>query len=100
MLKKEDIERIRSMTPEEQYAEMLDTLSDMIRGFAKRIAMNKAIAYREHNVAPEDFDAALERELRKAWNKVKDKTAHELALMAFLELISNGMDPEKILEGE
>ena len=100
MMSKEEVLRFKNMSLEEQRADLLDSASDAIRGIAKQIAMIKAISYRKNNIAPEDFDAVLNRELSKAWEKVKDKQSHELAAMAFLEMISNGADPEEILRGK
>lgn len=99
MLSKEEIKRIESMSDEEKTQELLDGISDVVRTISGRLMMVKAIAYRENDIAPEDFDKALERELRKAWNKVKDKTSEELALMAFAELVANGANPIELLGG-
>lgn len=100
MLSMDEKMRIRNMSPEEQRAELLDSISDAVREMAKKIAMMKAISYRENDIAPEDFDTVLNRELSKAWEKVKDKQAHELAAMALFDMLSKGLDPDEIFGGE
>ena len=94
------MEEIRNMSLEERKAEMLDAISDAVREMVKRIAMLKAISYRENDIAPEDFDTVFNRELSKAWEKVKDKQSHELAAMALLDMLSKGLDPDELLGGE
>ena len=100
MMSMEEKIRIRNMSLEERKARLLDSISDAVREMAKKIAMMKAISYRENDIAPEDFDTVFNRELKKEWEKVKDKQSHELAAMALLELLSQGIDPEGLFEGE
>ena len=100
MLTMEEKIRIMNMTPEERRADLLDSTSDQVRSIAKQLAMMKAIAHVESGLDPEDFDRALDRELKKAWDKVKDKNGHELAVLALLEMATNGVDPAEILGGE
>lgn len=92
-----DRERIKNMTPEEKKQELLVSTSDMVKELARRLMMMKAIAFREAGLAPEEYDRALARELDRAWEKFKDKTGEELALMALLELVAEGGDVEEIL---
>lgn len=97
MLTMEENLRFRNMSPEERSEELLNSTSDAVRDMAKKLAMLKAIAHVENGVAPEDFDKAWEREFRKAWDKVKNKTGQELAVMALLDMMAGGADIEKIL---
>ena len=92
-----DRERIKNMTLEEKKQELLVSTSDMVKELARRLMMMKAIAIREADLAPEEYDRALARELGKAWEKFKDKTKEELAFMALLELLTEGEDVEEIL---
>lgn len=92
-----DRERIKNMTPEERKQELLVSTSDMVKELARRLMMMKAIAFREASLAPEEYDRALARELDRAWEKFKDKTGEDLALMALLELVTEGEDVEEIL---
>ncbi len=94
-----NVEDFQKLDYEEQGAQLFDEISDSVRQMAKRLMMMKAIAKNEHDLAPEDFDKALERELKKEWDKVKDKDSHQLAIMGLLDMISNGAAPEEILEG-
>jgi len=87
------------MTQEEQKAELLDGISDSVREIARKIAMIKAIAKNENGIDPEDFDKAVEKELRKAWDKVKDKNSMELAIMGLFEMATAGEDISEILGG-
>lgn len=87
---KERLEEIRAMTEEEMAEELLDRLSDAVKRAASDIALMKAVAKEECDVEPEEFDKALQRELRKEWNIVKDKTGEELALMAFAKMVLAG----------
>ncbi len=95
-----DRERLKRMTPEEKKQDLLVSTSDMVKELAKKLMMMKAIAYREADLAPEEYDRALARELDRAWEKFKDKTGEQLALMALLELMSHGTDVEEILGDE
>lgn len=95
-----DRERLKRMTPEEKKQELLVSTSDMVKELAKKLMMMKAIAYREADLAPEEYDRALARELDRAWEKFRDKTGEQLALMALLELMSHGTDVEEILGDE
>ena len=99
MISKEERERFRQMTQEEQKAELLDGISDSVREIARKIAMIKAIAKNENGIDPEDFDKAVEKELRKAWDKVKDKNSMELAIMGLFEMATAGEDFSEILGG-
>jgi len=92
-----DRERIKNMTLEEKKQELLVSTSDMVKELARRLMMMKAIAFREADLAPEEYDRALARELDRAWEKFKDKTREDLALMALLELVTEGEDVEEIL---
>ena len=92
-----DRERLKSMTPEEKKQELLVSTSDMVKEFARRLMMMKAIAIREADLAPEEYDRALARELDRAWEKFKDKTGKELSLMILLEIMTDGEDVEDIL---
>ena len=94
-----NVEDFKKLDPEEQREQLLYDMSDSVRQMTKRLMMMKAIAKNEHNLAPEDFDKALERELKKEWDKVKDKDSHQLAIMGLLDMVSNGADIEEILEG-
>lgn len=98
MLSKKEKDRIFNMTPEERKADLLNSMSDAVRELARKIAMMKAIAKEENGVDPAEFDKALNRELDKAWDKVKDKNGQELALIGLLELAVSGEDIAKILE--
>ena len=89
----EEAKRLRGMSLEEQKAEMLDRISDSIRAHAKHIAMLKAISRQMNGIEPEDFDKALNRELEKAWGRVKDADENQLAIMALGELMANGIKP-------
>ena len=60
-------------------------------------SMLKAISNKENGIEPEEFDKAFERELNKAWNKVKDKSSVELALIGMLEMATNGSAIEDIV---
>ena len=95
-----DRERLKRMTPEEKKQELLVSTSDMVKELAKKLMMMKAIAYREADLAPEEYDRALARELDRAWEKFKDKTGEELAMMALLELMAHGADVKEILGDE
>ena len=95
-----DREILQRMTPEERKQELLVSTSDMVKELAKKLMMMKAIAYREADLAPEEYDRALARELDRAWEKFKDKTGEQLAVMALLELMSHGTDVEEILGDE
>jgi hypothetical protein len=93
-----NLEEFKKLDHEEQRAQLFDKMSDAVRSMAEKLMMMKAIAKNEHDLAPEDFDKALERELKKEWDKVKDKDSHQLAIIGLLDIISDGGDPEKILE--
>lgn len=99
MLTNEERERLRKMSEEERKRELLDSTSDAVRHEARHLAMLKAISYRENGIEPEEFDAALERELRKAWDRVKDKSSVELAIMGLFEMASNGADIGELIGG-
>ena len=92
-----DRERLKRMTLEEKKQELLVSTSDMVKEFARRLMMMKAIAIREADLAPEEYDRALARELDRAWEKFKDKTGKELSLMILLEIMTDGEDVEDIL---
>ena len=94
-----NIEDFKKLDYEEQRAQLFDDMSDEVRHMAKSLMMMKAIAKNEHDLAPEDFDKALERELKMEWDKVKDKDSHQLAIMGLLELAAGGVDIEEILGG-
>ena len=94
-----NIEDFKKLDCEEQRAALFDDMSDAVRSMAKKLMMMKAMAKNEHDLAPEDFDKALERELKKEWDKVKDKDSHQLAIMGLLELAAGGVDIEEILGG-
>ena len=94
-----NLEEFKKLDHEGQRAELFDNMSDAVRQMAKKLMMMKAIAKNENNLAPEDFDKALERELKKEWDKVKDKDSHQLAIMGLLEILADGADIEEILRG-
>lgn len=92
MLTMEERNRIRNMSPEERTA-------DLVRSVARKLAMMKAMAHIDGGLDPEDFDRALDRELKKEWDKVKDKSGLELAVIGLLELATNGVDLTEIFGG-
>lgn len=94
-----NIEEFKKLDHEEQRAQLLYDMSDSVRHMAKKLMMMKAMAKNENDLAPEDFDKALERELKKEWDKVKDKNSHQLAIMGLLEIVADGADIEEVLEG-
>lgn len=94
---REDRERFMRMSSEERKADILRAMSDAVKEYARRIAMMKAIAYRNNDVAPKEFDAVFEKELSRAWDGVKDKEMHELAIMGLLEMATHGVDISEIL---
>lgn len=90
------IEMLRNMSEEERMQYALDSLSDAVKDLAHRIMMLKAMANTHNGINPEDFDKAFEKECSKEWDKVKDKTEHELAVMGMLEMMTHGMSIEEI----
>lgn len=90
-----DKKSIRAMTEEEYQEYLMDSLSDAVRSFAHKITLLKALANAEQNIKPEDFDRAFEKELAKEWDKVKNKTKNELAVMGMLEMLASGMPIEE-----
>lgn len=97
MINREERERFFKLSEEERKAEMLDSISDAVRVEAHHLAMLKAISNKENGIEPEEFDKAFERELNKAWNKVKDKSSVELAFIGMLEMATNGFVIEDIV---
>ena len=91
-----DKKTLMAMTEEEQREYILDALSDAVRDLAHRIMMLKAIANAHDDIKPEDFDKAFEKVCSKEWEKVKDKSSHELAFMGMLEMMSDGMSFEEV----
>lgn len=89
----EEAKRLRSMSCEEQKAELLDGISDNIRSHAKHIAMLKAISRQVNGIEPEDFDKALNRQLDKEWDKLKGKNQEQLAMIALGYLMEKGIKP-------
>lgn len=85
-----------AMTEEERMEKSMDDLSDAVRDFAHRLMMMKAMANTHNGINPEDFDKAFEKECTKEWDKVKDKSEHELAVMGMLEMMASGMTIEEV----
>ena len=85
-----------AMTEEERMEASMDALSDAVRDFAHRIMMLKALANTHDGISYEDFDKAFEKECSKEWDKVKDKSSSELALMGMLEMMASGMSLEEV----
>ena len=90
-------EMITNMTEEEMQAEMLDSLSNAVRDYARKLAMMKAIAKDKNDIAPEEFDKVWNREYSRCYSKLEGKSSYELALIGLAELIANGSDIEDLL---
>lgn len=84
------------MSPEDMM-EFLDQTSDGVKNHAHSLAMIKAMTCNATELTPEEFDMALEKELKKEWEKLKDKDAHQLAIIGLLDMAVDGIDPESIL---
>ena len=96
---RKEIEEFKAKSPEEKKADLLDSMSDAVSGCARKLMMMKAMAKSDLDLAPEDFDQALERELKKQWDKVKDKDSYQLAIMGLLDMMADGTDIEELLKG-
>ena len=90
-------EIIANMTEEERQTEMLDSLSNAVRDMARKLAMLKAIAKDENDIAPEEFDKVWDREYSRCYSKLEGKSSHELALIGLAELVANGATIEDLL---
>lgn len=88
---------IANMTEEERQAEMLDSLSNTVRDMARKLAMLKAIAKDENDIAPEEFDKVWNREYSRCYSKFEGKSSHELALIGLAEMVANGANIEDLL---
>jgi hypothetical protein len=91
-----DRAKFLAMTEEEQKEASMDALSDAVRDAAHRLMMLRALANTHNGIDPEDFDKAFEKECSKEWDKVKDKSSSELALMGMLEMMAGGMSIEEV----
>lgn len=91
-----DFGKFDGKTIEEIKADTLDKTSDTVRSMAFRMAMLKAISYRENDIAPEDFDMAWNREYAKEWEKLKDKDSQELAVIGLLDLLTSGASIDEV----
>ena len=92
-----DKKTLMAMSEEERMQYELDSLSDAVKDTAHRIMMLKAMANTHNGINPEDFDKAFKRECEREWEKLKDKTAPELALIGLLEMVvDNSASVEEI----
>ena len=80
--------------------EMLEQVSDGIRGIAHSIAMLKKGVTLQTEVTPEDFDKALAKQCEKEWNEVKDLNLEQYMWRGFGEMLMSGVDPERIFGEE
>lgn len=92
----EEKERLMNMNEAERTDDFVHNVSEAVRRAAKHLAMNKAMV-KSFGVTPEEFDKAFEREYKAAWDNVKDKSSHELAIIGLLEMAHAGVDIEEIL---
>ena len=93
-----DRKEFAELSVEEQKAEMLDNLSDLVRQMAHRLAMTKAIAVTEYEMKEEDFEAAWERVYKREWRELKNKSREEMAMIVLAERIMVTGDISEILE--
>jgi tRNA U34 5-carboxymethylaminomethyl modifying GTPase MnmE/TrmE len=100
MVSREEIKAIKEMTREQKLDELFDSLSESVKRYADDLATMKAILKTQFDVAPEDFDIALNKELRKRWDEVKDLTREQLTLRVLGDLLKNGHGLEFLEEGE
>lgn len=80
--------------------ELLDRTSDAIKEHAHAIAMLKKACTLQTELTPEDVDKAVEKELKKAWNEVKDLTLEGYVMRIYGEMLMDGFDPEGIFGEE
>lgn len=91
------MEDIRKMTDEERKERMLESLSEVVRDMARKLAMLKAMAKEENDIAPEEFDKALNREYSRSYSKFEGKSSSELALIGLAEMLAGGADIHELL---
>ena len=83
------------MTVEEKM-NFLNETSDGVKNHAHSLAMIKAMACIATDLTPEEFDIALQKELNREWEKLKDKNEHQLAIIGLLDMLNDGADVERI----
>ena len=76
--------------------EFLDRTSDSVKAYAHAIAMTKKGVLLQSEITEEDFDIALEREIAKEWDKVKDLDMDGYMLRVIGELMIDGISLERI----
>lgn len=91
-------EEFKKLSKEEQKIEMLAGISDAVRDSVHKLMMMKAIAKHENDLSPENFDAALNRELKREWEKLKDKSEEEIAIIGLFDMAMDGAKIEEILQ--
>ena len=89
--------KIDSVKNEEEF---LDRTSDSVKRYAHAIAMTKKGVLLQSEITEEDFDIALEREIAKEWEKVKDLDMDGYMLRVIGELMMEGVDPERLFGGD
>lgn len=80
--------------------EMVDKASDAVREYAHAIAMTKKGLTLQSDITAEEFDKALEKEMCKAWDEVKDLDLDGYIMRSLGEMLMHGVDPERVFGGE
>lgn len=68
---------------------LFDSTSDFVKHTAKRLMQVRRISELEFDVKTEDFDKAFERQCEKYWEKYKNASRVDMAIIGLSEMLED-----------